>query len=68
VTTLDKIKEDIVSLPYKDKVALAKWFSLIDGEIWDKQIEEDFRDGGKGHILLDKIKDDFDQGKCKKWN
>ncbi len=68
MTTMEKIKKEIISLPYKDRVTLSKWFSSMDRELWDKQIEEDFREGGKGHILLNKIKDDFNKGNCMRWD
>ncbi|GAB6058898.1 hypothetical protein [Desulfonatronum parangueonense] len=66
--TLERIQEEIVALPYDDQIKLSKWFSSMDGKIWDQEIEKDFQAGGPGHKLLEKVKADFIQGKCVQWD
>jgi hypothetical protein len=66
-TTIDKIQDDILSLPDNDKLRLCKWFAELEGEVWDKEIENDFVEGGRGSDLLNQVKSDFLAGKCMKW-
>jgi len=68
MTTLEQIQEKIIVLPPNDKMKLFKWFADLDDQIWDKQIEKDFQEGGTGSKLLEKIKADFAAGKCVKWD
>ena len=50
--TLEAIKQAIAELPEQEKTTLAAWFSAQDAKAWDKQIEDDFSDGGAGSALL----------------
>ncbi|MDZ7761337.1 MAG: hypothetical protein U5L00_13930 [Desulfovermiculus sp.] len=68
MSTLDKIQNEILALPYNDKVRLSSWLAELDGYIWDNEIEKDFEEGGRGKELLDKVKNDFLAGKCSKWD
>jgi hypothetical protein len=67
-TTIEKIQDDILSLPDNDKLRLSKWFTQLEGEVWDKEIENDFKEGGRGRDLLDQVKSDFIAGKCMRWD
>ena len=64
--SLKEIQEAIISLPDKEKAKLSKWIAEIDNQIWDNEIEQDFQEGGQGADLLEKVKSDFQAGKCKK--
>lgn len=66
--TIEKIQDDILSLPDNDKLRLSKWFAELEGAVWDKEIENDFEEGGRGRELLNQVKSDFFAGKCKKWD
>ncbi len=66
--TLERIQEEIVALPFDDMIKLSKWFSSMDGKIWDREIEEDFQVDGPGYRLLEKVKADFSKGKCARWD
>ncbi len=66
--TIEEIKEAILSLPNQQKTSLATWLAKKDKEIWDKEIEDDFSEGGKGTDLLKKIQSDFEAGRCSKWD
>ena len=65
---LERIQKEIVALPFDDQVKLSKWFRSIDGKNWDQDIEEDFQVDGPGYKLLEKVKADFNQGKCSRWD
>ena len=67
-TTIEKIQDDILSLPNTERLLLSKWFAELEREIWDKEIESDFKEGGRGRDLLNRIKSDFSTGKCMKWD
>jgi hypothetical protein len=66
-TTIEKIQDDILSLPDNEKMRLCKWLAELEGEVWDKEIENDFVEGGRGSDLLNQVKSDFLAGKCMKW-
>ena len=68
MTALETIQEKIIFLRPKDKIKLFKWFAKLDGQLWDKQIKNDFQEGGRGNKLLEKIKSDFTAGQCSKWD
>jgi hypothetical protein len=42
---LDKIKQEISTLPYDDIVALESWRAELHNELWDKEIEADVAAG-----------------------
>jgi hypothetical protein len=67
-TTIEKIQDDILSLPDSERLRLSKWFAELEGEVWDKEIENDFKEGGRGIDLLNRIKSDFIAGNCMKWD
>jgi len=50
--TLEAIKEAIEQLPETDKTSLVSWLNAQDAEAWDRQIEADFSEGGRGMALL----------------
>jgi hypothetical protein len=66
--TIEKIQDDILSLPETDKLRLSKWFAELEEEIWDKALENDFEKDGSGRELLNKVKSDFKSGKCMRWD
>lgn len=61
--TVEAIKEAISGLPESDKVALATWLSVQTMDEWDKQMQNDFSPGGRGHHLVEKVKSDVRSGK-----
>lgn len=65
---LEKIQEEISALPFDDQVKLSRWFGLMDAKAWDQEIERDFQNDGRAHQLLEKIKKDFKEGKCARWD
>lgn len=53
MTKLEKIEQEIASLPQADVFKLANWFAEFHADLWDKQIEEDSKAG-----RLDKLAED----------
>lgn len=51
--TLEAIKQAITALPEDEKTSLAVWINEQDAKAWDKQIEDDFSEGGAGLSLLE---------------
>ena len=45
MTKLEKIEQEIASLPQADVFKLANWFAEFHAELWDRQIEEDSKAG-----------------------
>jgi hypothetical protein len=52
--TLQAIKQAITELPEQEKTSLVAWLNEQEAMAWDKQIEEDFSEGGAGMALLEK--------------
>lgn len=52
--TLEAIKQAIIELPDEDQTSLAAWLAEQDAKAWDKQIEDDFSEGGSGTGLLER--------------
>jgi hypothetical protein len=61
---LERIKEEIESLPENDFIQLRKWFSEKDWAKWDRQIEEDSM-SGKLDFLMKEALEDKGKGKLR---
>jgi len=62
----EQIQEAIVSLPGNERASLLKWLVEMDRLVWDGEIEKDFSESGAGAALLDRVKKDFEAGRCSK--
>jgi hypothetical protein len=51
--TLEAIKEAIAALPETEKVSLTSWLNRQDNLVWDREIENDFSEGGAGMALIE---------------
>jgi len=51
--TLQAIKQAIGELPEEEKTSLVAWLNEQDAKAWDKQIDDDFSEGGAGLALLE---------------
>ena len=64
MTTLAEIEMAVTRLPKNDFSLFADWFDTLRNKIWDRELEEDVKNG-----LLDSLADealsDFNSGKCK---
>jgi len=60
--TLEAIKHAISELPEQEKTSLAAWLNEQDAKTWDKQIEDDFSEGGAGARLLEQWDAEIEAG------
>jgi hypothetical protein len=51
--TLEAIKDEISRLSETERASLADWLNAQEAELWDRQIEADFSEGGAGMALLE---------------
>ena len=51
--TVEAIKQAISGLPEQDRTLLVTWLLQQDAKAWDKQIDQDFSEGGGGTALLE---------------
>ncbi len=58
-----EIETAISELPPAQVAELADWFAQFHAELWDKQIEEDFK-AGRLQNLLDEAKQDLESRRC----
>jgi len=66
--TKEQIQEAILSLSGNERAWLLNWLLEMDKRAWDREIEEDFSEGGAGATLLERIKKDFKAGRCIQWD
>ena len=64
MTTVKEIEKAIEQLSDDELASLREWFDSFDNERWDKQIEQDVKEG-KLDNLAEKAIADFRAGKCK---
>ena len=62
---VEAIKEAIAGLPEDDKLSLAAWLNLQTMDEWDRQMEEDFSQGGRGMAFLEQIEREIAEGKTR---
>jgi hypothetical protein len=61
--TLEGIKQAIAELPEGEMTSLVAWLNERDAKAWDKQIEDDFSEGGVGMAMLEKWDAEIKTGK-----
>ena len=66
--TLQAIKEAIGQLPEAEKRELAQWFEEAEEAAWDRQIEHDFRPGGRGDRVLFEIRKEVEEGRAQSFD
>ena len=57
VTRIDAIKEAIETLPEDEYVTLRQWFADKDWDRWDRQIEQDSKEGKLDFLVRDAMRD-----------
>jgi hypothetical protein len=60
--TVDAIKEVIAGLPDYERATLAAWLIEREYDEWDRQMSKDFSPGGRGHHLVEKVKQQIEAG------
>ena len=64
MSEVEAIEARIRNLPPQDFASLREWFHEFENECWDQQIASDFK-AGKLNKLINKARDEFDQGKSR---
>lgn len=59
---MEAIKDAIARLSEEERKQVADWFDELEEEAWDRQMERDFANGGRGAHLLEKIDRQIDAG------
>ena len=62
---VEAIKEAIACLPEDDKLSLAAWLNLQTMDEWDRQMEEDFSQGGRGMAFLEQVEREIAEGQTR---
>ena len=63
MTTLKEIEEAISRLPGEKLVELRRWFDRLDSAEWDRQFEQDVKEG-KLDTLGNRALKAFEKGRC----
>ena len=63
MTTISDIEEAVRRLSRADLAAFREWFDRFDAEAWDRQFEQDAREGRLDH-LADEALEDLRKGRC----
>jgi hypothetical protein len=61
--TVEAIKAAIEQLSEPERRKLADWFTELEEQAWDAEMERDFSPGGRGHHLVEKINQEIDKAK-----
>jgi hypothetical protein len=61
--TVEAIKAAIEQLTEPERRMLAEWFTELEEQAWDAEMDRDFSPGGRGHHLVEKINQEIDQAK-----
>lgn len=65
MTEIEELENRIRNLSKEDFLKLRDWFYQLDDELWDQQIESDFK-AGKFNKIIEKARKEFAQGKARK--
>jgi hypothetical protein len=63
MTTVSEIEEAVRRLSQADLAAFREWFDRFDAEAWDRQFEDDVREGRLDH-LANEVLEDLREGRC----
>jgi hypothetical protein len=58
--TVEAIKAAIEQLAEPERRKLADWFTELEEQAWDAEMDHDFSPGGRGHHLVEKINEQID--------
>lgn len=64
MTEVEELETRIRNLPSEDLARLRDWFYQFENEVWDRQIESDFKAGKFGH-LIDEARKEFARGEVR---
>ena len=61
--TVEAIKAAIEQLTEPERRMLAEWFTELEEQAWDAEMDQDFSLEGRGHHLVEKINQEIDEAK-----
>ncbi|MBC7852332.1 MAG: hypothetical protein IAF94_02760 [Pirellulaceae bacterium] len=61
MSEVQELQMRIRNLPSEDRALLREWFYEFDNELWDRQIQADFK-AGKFTSLIDEARKEFAEG------
>jgi len=64
MSEVEELEMRIRKLPSQDQAQLRDWFYEFDNELWDRQIQADFK-AGKFTSLIDEARKEFSEGKVR---
>ncbi len=67
-TTVEKLAEQVKALPHRELEEFLSWLADYEQEHsdeWDKEIERDFKSGGRLSSVLDRVRGDIATGRTK---
>ena len=64
MSEVQELEMRIRNLPSEDQARLRDWFFEFDNELWDRQIQADFK-AGKFTSLMDEARKEFAEGKVR---
>ena len=64
MSEVEELEARIRNLPNADLAEFRRWFYQFENELWDRQIQSDFR-AGKFSALIDAAREEFAQGKAR---
>jgi hypothetical protein len=59
---MEAIKDAIARLSEEERKQVSDWFDELEEEAWDRQMERDFANSGRGAHLLERIDRQIDAG------
>ena len=64
MSEVEELETRIRNLPKEEFTQFRDWFFELENELWDNQIQSDFR-AGKFNKLIEKAREEFSQGKAR---
>lgn len=64
MSEVEEIETRVRNLPKEEFTKFRDWFFELENELWDNQIQSDFRTG-KFNKLIEKAREEFAQGKAR---
>ncbi|MBM3301433.1 MAG: hypothetical protein FJY85_15950 [Deltaproteobacteria bacterium] len=64
MSQVEELEVRVRNLPKEDLLKFREWFHQFENELWDQQIESDFK-AGKFSKLIEKARAEFAEGKAR---
>ncbi|MBM4047376.1 MAG: hypothetical protein FJ279_19900 [Planctomycetes bacterium] len=64
MTLIEELEARVRNLPKEDFLKFRDWFHRLENELWDQQIESDFK-AGKFSKLIERARAEFAEGKAR---